>query len=212
MLGQPAFAAGEGEQGFDQARLLIAGGEHLLGGGTPCRGRRAGVVERDLEDGALGGQGGAQLVGGVGDEVPLGLEGGFEPREEVVEGVAELLELVLRAVEGQALVQAGRGDPPGRAGDGPDGPQHPAGDEPAGQQGEHGHDGQGDAGVDQELVRVGRALRGLDGPGLGQLVHGLGQLTDGLGQLMLVLRQLLLGLCQLLVLGWQSGLPAGPAI
>ena len=75
---QPAFAAGEGEQGLDQARLLIAGGEHLLGGGTPGGGRRAGVIERNLEEGALGRQGGAQLVGGVGDEVPLGLEGGFE--------------------------------------------------------------------------------------------------------------------------------------
>ena len=200
VLGQPAFAAGEGEQGLDQARLLVAGGEHLLGGATPRDGRRAGVVERDLEDGALGGQRGAQLVGGVGDEVPLGLEGGFEPREETVEGVPEFLELVLRAVEGQAFVQAGRGDPPGRAGDGADGPQHPAGDEPGGQQGERGHDGQRDSGVDQELVRVGRALRGLDGPCLGQLMHGPGQLIDGLGQLMLVPDQLLLGLCQLLVL------------
>ena len=116
----------------------------------------------------------------------------------------EFLELVLRAVEGQPLVQAGGGDPPGRAGDGPDGPQHPAGDEPAGQQGEYGHDGQGDSGVDQKLVRVGRALCGLDGPGLGQLVHGLGQLMHGLGQLMLVLGQLMLVLGQLLVPGLQA--------
>jgi X-X-X-Leu-X-X-Gly heptad repeat protein len=70
-------------------------------------------------------------------------------------------------------------------------------------------------------VRVSRALRGLDGPclgqlmdGLGQLMRGLGQLMDGLGQLMLVLpqllvlcrkrpprksRQLILGLCQLIL-------------
>jgi hypothetical protein len=88
---QPAFAAGQGEQGFDQARLLIAGGEHLLGGGTPGGGRRVRVIEGNLEEGAFGGQGGAQLVGGVGDEVPLGLEGGFEPREEAVEGVPEFL-------------------------------------------------------------------------------------------------------------------------
>jgi hypothetical protein len=53
---QPAFAAGQGEQGFDQAGLLIAGGEHLLGGAAPCRGRRAGVIERNLEEGALGRQ------------------------------------------------------------------------------------------------------------------------------------------------------------
>ena len=56
---QPAFAAGQGEQGLNQAGLLITGGEHLLGGATPCGGRRAGVIERDLEQGALGRQGGA---------------------------------------------------------------------------------------------------------------------------------------------------------
>jgi hypothetical protein len=132
--------------------------------------------------------------------VPLGLEGGFEPREEAVEGIPEFLELVLRPVQGQAFVQAGRGDPPGRTGDGPDGPKHPAGHEPAGQQGEDGHDGQGDPRVDQKLVRVGRALRGLYRPGLGQLMHRLAELMDGLGQLMLVLRQLLLVPGQLLVL------------
>jgi hypothetical protein len=120
--------------------------------------------------------------------------------KRLIEGVPEFLELVFRPVEGQAFVQAGRGDPPGRAGDGPDGSQHPAGDEPAGQQGEYGHDGQGDPRVDQKLVRVGRALRGLGGPGLGQLMHGLGQLMHGLCQLMLVLRQLMLVPDQLLVL------------
>jgi hypothetical protein len=104
---QAAFAAGQGEQGFDQARLLIAGGEHLLGGGTPRGGRRTRVIERNLEEGPLGRQGGTQLVRGVGDEVPLGLERGFEPREEIIEGVPEFLELIFRAVQGQALMQAG---------------------------------------------------------------------------------------------------------
>ena len=52
--------------------------------------------------------------------MPLGLEGDFEPRKEAVEGVPEFLELVFWAVEGQPLVQAGGGDPPGRPGDGPD--------------------------------------------------------------------------------------------
>ncbi len=49
-------------------------------------------------------------------------------------------------------------------------------------------------------MRVGLALRGLDGPGLGQLMHRPGQLLDGLGQLVLVLGQLMLDLGQLLVL------------
>ena len=46
---QPAFAAGQGEEGFDQARLLITGGEHLFGGGTPSVDRRRRVVQRDLD-------------------------------------------------------------------------------------------------------------------------------------------------------------------
>jgi hypothetical protein len=36
----------------------------------------------------------------------LGLESGFEPREEAVERISEFPELVLRPVEGQALVQS----------------------------------------------------------------------------------------------------------
>ena len=145
-----------------------------------------GVGERDLDQRSLARQRRAQLVRGVGGELALGLEGRFEPVEQVVEGVPEFLELVLRAVEGEALVQAGGGDPSGRARDGPDRSQHPAGDEPAGQQGEHGHDGQGDSRVDQELVRVGSALCGLDGPCLGDLMHGRRQLMLDRCQLMLV--------------------------
>ena len=45
---QAALAAGEGEEGFDQPCLLVVRGEHLLGGGTPCRDRRIGVIERNL--------------------------------------------------------------------------------------------------------------------------------------------------------------------
>jgi len=123
----------------------------------------------------------------------LSLEGRFEPVEQVVEGVREFLELVLRAVERQPFMQAGRGDSSGRAGDGPDRSQHPAGNEPAGQQGEHGHDGQGDRRVDQQLVRVGSALCGFDGPRLGDLMDGRRQLMLDRCQLMLVPCQLTLG-------------------
>lgn len=88
MLIKAALAAGEGEECFDQARLLIAAGEYLPGGGTPADSRCTGVVERDLKQGALGRQGGTQLVRCVGDKVPLGLESRFEPREEIVEGIS----------------------------------------------------------------------------------------------------------------------------
>ena len=107
---ESAFAAGEGEEGLDQGLLLPVGGEERLAGRSPHL-RGGGIAEGDLDQGALPGEGRSQLVGGVGDEATLRLERSVEPREEVVEGVPELLEFVLRAVEGQALVQAGRGDP-----------------------------------------------------------------------------------------------------
>jgi hypothetical protein len=176
---------------------MLLGGEHALVGREQRGEVRVRVGERDLDQGSLAGQRRAQLVRGVGDKLTLRLERSVEPRKQVIEGVPEFLELVLGAVEGQALVQTGGGDPSGRAGDGPDRSQHPAGNQPAGQDGEYGHDRQSDSRVDQKLVRVGSALCCLNGPCLCHLMHSVRQLMHGLCQLMLVLRQLMLLLCQL---------------
>jgi hypothetical protein len=70
-------------------------------------------------------------VGGVGDELALGLEGRLEPTEESVERVAQLFELVAGAVEGRALVQVGRRDVPRGRRDHPQPAQDAAGDDPA---------------------------------------------------------------------------------
>ena len=43
-------------------------------------------------------------MGGVGDEVLLGFEGGVESGEEVVEGVAQLFELLVGVVESEPLL------------------------------------------------------------------------------------------------------------
>ena len=69
------------------------------------------VGERDLDQRSLAGQRRAQLVRGVRDELALRLEGSVEPAEQVIEGVPELLEFILRAVERQTFVQTGGGDP-----------------------------------------------------------------------------------------------------
>ena len=127
----------------------------------------------------------------------LCVERSVEPPKQVIEGVPEFLELVRRAVEGQALVQTGGGDPSGGAGDGPDRSQHPAGNDPAGHQGQHRHDRKSDCRVDQKLVRVGSALCGLDGPYLCQLVYSVCQLALALGQLILGLCELMPDPCQL---------------
>jgi hypothetical protein len=67
----------------------------------------------------------------VGGEAALRVEGGVEPREHPVEGVGQLLELVVRPLQGDPLVQGalgqalgGRGDPLQRA-------QHPPRHDPA---------------------------------------------------------------------------------
>ena len=91
----------------------------------------AGIGQGDLADDPLAGQRGAQLVRGVGDELALGAEGCLQPGQQRVEGVAEFLELVIGAGEGEALAQAGGGDLAGGRGDGAQRPQHAAGDEPA---------------------------------------------------------------------------------
>ena len=77
--------------------------------------RRAGlgVGERDLDERALERERRAQLVRGVGRELALRVEGRLEPAEELVEGVAELGDLVVGPVEREAPVQARGGDLPG---------------------------------------------------------------------------------------------------
>ena len=101
---------------IDHLLQVLLGGEHALVGCAQRGEVRVRVGERDLDQRSLAGQRRAQLVRGVGDELALRLERGVEPPKQVIEGVPEFLELVLRAVEGQALVQAGRGDPVGPCG------------------------------------------------------------------------------------------------
>jgi hypothetical protein len=93
--GGAGLAAGQGEQRLDQALLLGVGGEQLRADGLPGPGRGGRVGPRDLEQGALAGQRGAQLVRCADGEPPLGLEGGLQPREQAVEGVPEFPELVV---------------------------------------------------------------------------------------------------------------------
>jgi hypothetical protein len=75
-----------------------------------------GIGEGDFEHGAFEGDRGAQFMGGAGDEVPLGVEGGLQPLEQAVDGVAQVFELVAGAADGQPLVQAVFGDRAGGGG------------------------------------------------------------------------------------------------
>src|ERR1700677_974214 len=112
-LVEAGFAAGQGEQCLDEVFLLGVGGEQLPAHRLPGADGGVRIGEGDLEQGAFPGQWGAQLVRGVRGETPLGVEGGLQPPEQAVECVGEFLELVIGSVQGQPLVQAAGGYPPG---------------------------------------------------------------------------------------------------
>jgi hypothetical protein len=151
-----ALAAGQGEQALDQALAALVGLQHPPGHGPQLVGGGVRVGQGHVDLGAGDGQGGAQLVGGVGHEPALGLEGGVQAPQHLVEGVGQLLELVLRALEVQALVQGAALQPPGRGRDGGQGPQDPPGHQPAEPDRDQRHHRQGGPGLGGDLVEGGR--------------------------------------------------------
>src|SRR3984957_14318711 len=94
---QAALASGQREQRVDESFLLFPELEHLPAGGPQRFRARGGIGECHLQDGPLGCQGGAQLVGRVRDEVALRLECGLKAGEEPVERVTEGPELLVGA-------------------------------------------------------------------------------------------------------------------
>jgi hypothetical protein len=90
------------------------------------------------------GQRGAELVGGVGDEAALAVEGAVEALQHGVEGVGQVLELVVGPLQGDALLQVAVGDPAGGGGDVLQRPQRPPGQQPAEPSGGDADDPEGD--------------------------------------------------------------------
>ena len=156
---EAALTAGQGEEGIDELRLFLAGVDHVVAGGFEgVQGERR-VGQRDLQERLGEHDRGAQLVGGVGHEASLGVEGRFQAAEQSVDGVAEVFELVTGSLEGEAFVEGTIRDPPGGRGHGPDGSQDASGGEPSEADRDEGHEGEGDGGLDEELVEVGSLLR-----------------------------------------------------
>jgi hypothetical protein len=85
---------------------------------------RVPVAERDLKERPLARQRRAEFVRGVRDELALRQERGVEAAEQLIEGVPELLELVVRAGHRDPLMRAARGYPPGRRRDRPQWAEH----------------------------------------------------------------------------------------
>ena len=101
---EPCFASGQGEERLDEPLLLPAGREGTFAGSPPGSGGGTGVGEHLFEEGLLQGEGSAQLVGGVGDELALGGEGPFQAVEQVVESVPQFLELIVWPGGGEPAV------------------------------------------------------------------------------------------------------------
>ncbi len=172
-LRKPALAVGQGEQRRDEALLLSAQFHQFLTGCTQCLHGGFGVGDRDLEQGPPGAERGPQLVGGVGDEVPLRLERSFQAGEQVIECFPEFGELVVPAAQAKAPVQVAGRDVPGGGDDRAQGPHEPPGDQPAECQGEHGHDRHGGHGGPEGLGtdECGEDAGGIPGSGRAGLVR-----------------------------------------
>jgi hypothetical protein len=125
------LAAGQREQPLEQPLAAAGGVADPFGHGAQLRLGGVGVGQGDVDFGAGDRQRGAQLVGGVGGKAALGVEGGVQAREHLVEGVGQLLELVVGAVQGDALVQGALRQALGGGGDALQRAQHLPGHHPA---------------------------------------------------------------------------------
>jgi hypothetical protein len=150
---QAAFAPGQREQGRDEVFLLLFGGQGPLAGGAQRGLGGLPVPQRDLEQGPLPGQRRAQLVRRVRHELALSPERGVQPAEQLVEGVTELLELIVGTGHPDALMQAAGRDPAGGGRDRAQRAEHPPGHQPAQADRHHGHDAERDPGLDQQPVQ-----------------------------------------------------------
>jgi hypothetical protein len=153
----------EREQGVDQLLLLRALLEDFGACLPEALDRGIAIAHHHLEQRADRREGSAQLVRGVGDEPPLGVEGTLQAPEERVDRLSEPAELVVGAAQGEPLMQVRLGDPLGGVGDRPQWAEDPAGDHPPEGTGDERHHSERDARLDHELVQVRDALEGPGG-------------------------------------------------
>ena len=111
LAGQAAvLRAGQDQERLEQPVDLVQLRAQPRGQRDRLRRSRLGLGQRHVQRGPHRGQRRAQLMRGVGDEPALGLERDLQPFQQAVDGVAKLLQLVLRALNGQPLVQVVLGD------------------------------------------------------------------------------------------------------
>jgi hypothetical protein len=89
----------------------------------------------------------------VSDEPALRAEGAFQPLQQSVDRVGEVLQLVLRSAEGEPLVEVVLRDSSRCRRDDPQRPQGAAGKQPAKQRRYDGHDAKSDQRRQEQLMR-----------------------------------------------------------
>jgi hypothetical protein len=154
------LAAGQDQQRLDDPLLVLAGREDPLQRVAQGSGRGIGIGQRHLDGRALQRQRRAQFMRGVRDESPLGGERSLQPVEQVVEGVGELGQLVVRAGRGQPPVEVVGGDLPHGGGHRGERAQHPSGHHPAQHERRRPHRRQPERRADQQPPQVDRLGRG----------------------------------------------------
>ena len=151
----PLVGAAEQEQCFGEVDRSGVDGVEAV---DELAGVAVRVVAGDVEQRLRDRQWGAQLVGGVGCESLLFGDVCFEPREHGVEGVGELAELVVAALQ---LDPVGERSVRGHAGgirDASQGREHAAGENPSSQKAEHQQERQHDR-LPSERRRAARSAR-----------------------------------------------------
>ena len=130
----PLVGAAEQEQGLGEVDRPGVDGVEAVDELAAVAGR---VVAGDVEQRLRDRQRGAQLVGGVGGEPLLLGDVRLEPGEHGVEGVGELAELVLAALQPDPVGERSVRGQAGGVGDAGQRGEHAAGEEPPADQAEH---------------------------------------------------------------------------
>ena len=177
--GSRLIVAREHQQRLDEPLAVIDGLADLGGHRHQLVARRFWLGQDDVHRGAHDGQRRAQLMAGVGDELPLAGERAVEPFEHRVEGVREFAQLVAGALQSDALGQVLLTRRAGSCGEPVHRPQDAPGDDPARGRGEQCGAGQAEQRVGQQVGERRAALRG--GAGLDTVGIHLGALVQGGG-------------------------------
>ncbi len=127
---RPVLSVGEAEEALQQPLDVVELDLEPVGETGDVRRNWYRFGHSHLERGPHPGKRRAKLVRGIGDELALKGERALEAVEQLVERVRQFFQLVVGAVEVEALMQVGGGDFPRSRRHGPQRPQEPSRHEP----------------------------------------------------------------------------------